>query len=70
MLKRRCGACHDGARPSAKKAALAVFDLAKPGWSAGLTAARWQVAAERLEGTASTAEERALLARFAAARRR
>ncbi len=37
MIKQGCGSCHTTSLPTAKPAALAVFDLAKEDWSAEMT---------------------------------
>jgi mono/diheme cytochrome c family protein len=40
IAKTHCGACHQSSRPSAKPAALAIFDLDAADWPSTLTAAR------------------------------
>jgi len=48
MLARHCGSCHEGHQPTAKPAALAVFDLDQPDWPARFDAHRFEVALGRL----------------------
>jgi len=48
MLARNCGSCHEGHQPTAKLAALAIFDLDQPDWPARFDARRFQAALGRL----------------------
>jgi hypothetical protein len=48
MLARHCGSCHEGHQPTAKPAALAVFDLDQPDWPARFDAHRFEAALGRL----------------------
>jgi hypothetical protein len=48
VLAEHCGECHEGHRPTAKPAALAVFDLDKPDWPARFDDHRYQTALTRL----------------------
>lgn len=48
ILLRRCGACHQGSRPTAVPEALAVFDLDRTDWPQRFDARRFRVALERL----------------------
>jgi hypothetical protein len=47
-LAEHCGECHEGHRPTAKPAALAVFDLDKPDWPARFDDHRYETALNRL----------------------
>jgi hypothetical protein len=47
--RQHCG-CHQASLPQAKPAALAVFDLDQPRWSAALSAGQLQGFLQRLEG--------------------
>jgi hypothetical protein len=40
LTREHCGACHIGSRPSAKPAALAIYDLDATDWPAALTPQR------------------------------
>jgi len=48
MLVRRCGQCHQGSRPTALPAALAIFDLDDASWPQRFEAHRFEVALARL----------------------
>ena len=50
VLATGCGRCHDGAAPTAKPAALAVYDLSEPHFADRLSPARLARALHRLEG--------------------
>lgn len=56
-FERHCGACHLGDRETAKPAALAVFDLTRAGWPAGLTEAHLESMVRRVNGSSAASEE-------------
>lgn len=61
-----CGSCHTRGLPTAKRDALAVFDLAEERWSGGLEPDQWDFFYDRIEGDV-TGVERATVVRFVAA---
>ncbi len=56
-LAEHCGECHEGHRPTAKPAALAVFDLDKPDWPARFDDHRYQTALARLANKPAAARD-------------
>jgi len=48
-LRGTCGRCHDGARPTARPAALRVFDLRNEDWLAGVTDVQMDHMVDRFE---------------------
>ena len=56
VMSARCGECHESHRPTAKPAALAVFDLDQPDWPARFDAPRFDAGLRRFSDAA--AEER------------
>ncbi len=52
-----CGACHRSDRPTAKPKALAIFDLTREGWLAGMTEAQVKSAIGRMKGISGDGEE-------------
>src|SRR5688500_15955308 len=47
VMSSRCGSCHDSHRPSAKPAALAIFDLDQPDWHTHFDDARFATGLNR-----------------------
>lgn len=64
-LAEHCGACHEGHLPTAKPAALAIFDLDQPDWPARFDARRFQVALGRLAAKPAAARDAFLALRDA-----
>jgi mono/diheme cytochrome c family protein len=63
-----CGSCHRSDLPSAKPAALAVFDLTKDPWWATINADQYESLLHRVRGTRDmTDEDRAAVETFVAA---
>ena len=52
-----CGACHRSDRPTAKPKALAIFDLTREGWLAGMTEPQVKSAIGRMKGISGDGEE-------------
>lgn len=61
VLARRCGECHEAHRPTAKQAALAIFDLDKADWPSRFDERRYAAALRRL-GTSSEEDTAAIRA--------
>lgn len=68
-LRPSCGRCHDGAQPTARPAALRVFDLAQSDWSAQLTEAEMDHMVGRFEGFKMPAADQVTVRRFLDAER-
>ncbi len=68
-LETSCGRCHDRAQPTARPAALHVFDLAEADWSAQLTEEQMDHIEGRFEGFRMPEADRVPVRRFLAAER-
>ena len=64
-----CGRCHDGARPTALRKALRIFDLHEPDWSATVTGEQMDHMVRRFEGFHMPAADRVTVQRFLDAER-
>ena len=56
-LAEHCGECHEGHRPTAKPAALAIFDLDQPDWPARFDEHRYESALSRLTKKSAAARD-------------
>ena len=56
-LVEHCGKCHEGHRPTAKPAALAIFDLDRADWPARFDDRRFESALKRLSGKSAAARD-------------
>jgi hypothetical protein len=61
VMSARCGECHESHRPTAKPAALAVFDLDQPDWPSRFDAGRFDAGLRRF-GAAAAEERQAFVA--------
>jgi len=52
LLKPGCGSCHTASLPTAKPAAVAVFDFLKDDWSSGMTVSQLKGLSSRSSGFA------------------
>lgn len=68
-LRGTCGRCHDHARPTARPAALRVFDLEEPDWSARLTDVQMDHIEGRFEAFHMPEADRGTVRRFLDAER-
>src|SRR5262245_40879638 len=68
-LKTSCGRCHDRAKPTAKPAALRIFDLAELDWSARVTDVQMDHMVGRFEGFHMPEADRVTVKRFLDAER-
>ena len=68
-LQPSCGRCHDGAQPTARAAALRIFDLHHSDWSNHLTDEQMEHMVRRFEGFHMPAADRATVQRFLDAER-
>lgn len=68
-LRASCGRCHDGTRPTAKPAALRIFDLQEPDWSARVTDLQMDHMVDRFEGFKMPQADRVAVSRFLDAER-
>lgn len=68
-LRTTCGHCHDRAQPTARPAALRIFDLAQLDWSARVTEAQMDHIEERFAGFKMPAADRVTVRRFLDAER-
>jgi hypothetical protein len=64
VLKETCGRCHDSARPTAKPAALKIFDLHEQEWSARMSDVQMGHMANRFEGFGMPVPDRARVQAF------
>jgi len=62
LSERHCSACHQSSVSREKPAALAVFDLDRAGWSAGLASAQFAVFYQRMQGELDVPTRARLLA--------
>ena len=69
VLKTSCGRCHDRAKPSAKPAALRIFDLAELDWSARVTDLQMDHMVGRFEGFHMPEADRVTVRRYLDAER-
>jgi hypothetical protein len=63
-LRPTCGRCHDGAQPTARPAALRVFDLRDTDWSARITDVQMDHIEGRFEGFHLPEADRVIVRRF------
>ena len=63
-LETTCGRCHDGAQPTARPAAVRIFDLHDENWSAGLTLEQMDHMVARFEGFKMPTADRVTVQRF------
>ena len=56
LLERHCGECHVGTRPTARPAALAVFNLVEADWSARMSARQLGSLERRIGGRRNPAQ--------------
>ena len=68
-LKTSCGRCHDHAKPTAKPAALRIFDLAELDWSARVTDVQMDHMVGRFEGFHMPEADRVTVRRYLDAER-
>jgi hypothetical protein len=68
-LRSSCGRCHDHARPTARPAALRIFDLQEPDWSARVTDEQMDHMVGRFEGFHMPEADRVTVQRFLDAER-
>jgi hypothetical protein len=68
-LRVSCGHCHDRARPTARPAALPVFDLAEIDWSARVTEAQMDHIEDRFASFKMAEADRVIVRRFLDAER-
>jgi hypothetical protein len=68
-LRTSCGRCHDRAEPTARPAALRIFDLAEIDWSARVTEAQMDHIEGRFEGFKMPEADRVTVRRFLDAER-
>jgi hypothetical protein len=68
-LKASCGRCHDGTRPTARPAALQIFDLQERDWSARVTDLQMDHMVGRFEGFRMPQADRVAVSRFLDAER-
>lgn len=68
-LRTTCGRCHDRAQPTARPAALRIFDLAELDWSARVTDTQMDHIEERFAGFKMPAADRIVVRRFLDAER-
>ena len=66
LLTAPCGKCHVGSRPTARPAALAVFDLEQADWSARMSARQLGSLQRRMDGVEATALQREQLRQYVA----
>jgi hypothetical protein len=59
VLLGSCGRCHDGTRPTAKPAALRIFDLHQREWAAGMSNEQMNHMSSRFEGFGMPIPDRA-----------
>jgi hypothetical protein len=59
VLEGSCGRCHDRTRPTAKPAALRIFDLHQPEWAAGMSSEQMNHMSGRFEGFGMPIPDRA-----------
>jgi mono/diheme cytochrome c family protein len=64
VLRTHCGECHVSNLPGANAAAVAIFDLAAPDWSARLDARKLREAEHRLQGKKPPPADRELFHTF------
>ena len=63
-LQPSCGRCHDRAQSTARPAALRVFDLQEPNWSARVTDVQMDHMVERFEGFKMPQADRVTVQKF------
>jgi hypothetical protein len=68
-LKTSCGRCHDHVQPTAKPAALRIFDLAELDWSARVTDVQMDHMVGRFEGFHMPQADRVTVRRYLDAER-
>jgi hypothetical protein len=56
-LAEHCGECHEAHRPTAKPAALAIFDLDQPDWPSRFNEHRYESALMRLTKKSAAARD-------------
>jgi hypothetical protein len=59
VLQGSCGRCHDGTRPTAKPAALRIFDLQQREWAAAMSNEQMNHMSSRFEGFGMPIPDRA-----------
>ena len=57
-FEHHCGECHRSDLPTAKPAALAIFDLTQGGWPTRMTEHQLEAATRRMKGVKASDEER------------
>jgi hypothetical protein len=68
-LQPSCGRCHDGARPTARRAALRIFDLREGDWSARVTSVQMDHMVQRFESFGMPEADRTTVQRYLDAER-
>ncbi len=64
VLEPPCGTCHNAERPSAKPAALKVFDLTEEQWQARMSDGQLRQVISRIRGTSASTVEQDRVAKF------
>ena len=68
-LEPSCGRCHDGTRPTARPAALRIFDLREADWSGRVTTEQMDHMVRRFESFGMPEGDRTTVQRFLDAER-